>query len=65
MKKLTTLRSAQQRPYYVARPVLKQEVADPKTWTGCTGNEFSLDCPFCWSPEPSLTARQLVRSSDS
>ncbi|WP_426995647.1 hypothetical protein [Pseudarthrobacter sp. N5] len=53
MKKLTAPRTTQQRLHCDALPALKQEAADQRTWTGCTGGEFSLDCPFCWSPEPS------------
>ncbi|WP_426977342.1 hypothetical protein ACQCSU_21150 [Pseudarthrobacter sp. O4] len=62
MKKLTAPRNTQQRLHYDAHPALKQEAADRRTWIGCTGGEFSLDCPFCWNPEPSrqgIAADQL------
>ncbi|WP_104063629.1 hypothetical protein [Arthrobacter sp. 4R501] len=61
MKKLTAPRTTQQRPHYDTLPALRQEAADRRMWTGCTGGEFSLDCPFCWSPEPS---RQRITAAD-
>lgn len=59
MKKLTTPRNYQQRLHYEPRPELQQESADRRTWTGCTGGEFSLDCPYCWHPETATRKTHL------
>jgi hypothetical protein len=52
MKKLTAPRNAKLHVYQDVRPALTLEIEDRNKWRGCTGGEFSLDCPFCSGPEP-------------
>ena len=53
MKKLAAPRNTTtRRLHHEVRLHVMQETMDRAALTGCTGGEFSLDCPFCFAPDP-------------
>ncbi|MFK0005059.1 hypothetical protein [Paenarthrobacter sp. NPDC090522] len=56
MKNLTALKESHERLMLRERSEPKHVEADRHAWIGCTGGEFSLDCPFCWHSESDSTA---------